>query len=87
MKFSEWVELKEGKMRSLESSLKCPYPKNKEFCRAWNKHINEDGPDPYTIPKFSKLKRTERIPPGRPDTTFRSNDGYNRRQGKRVSDN
>jgi len=80
--FNEWIELNE----SLKSLLKCPYPKNKEFCREWNKWASGSGPDPYTLPKFSKLKRKERIPPGRPDTTFRKNDGYNRRNSKRVSD-
>jgi hypothetical protein len=83
MKFSEWVELKE--MRSQESSMKCPYPKNKEFCREWNKYL-EGGPDPFVNPRFAHLKPKERKISGRRDTTFRKDDGYNRRQNKRVSE-
>ena len=85
MKFSEWVELKEA--RSQESSMKCPYPKNKEFCREWNKYVQGERDDPFLDPKFSKLKPTERKPSGRRDTVFRKDDGYNRKLGKSVSDN
>jgi hypothetical protein len=81
--FKEWKQIHEN-MRSQESVLKCPYPKNIEFCRDWNNYINKKGDDPFTMEKWKHLERKVRQPVGRPDTTFRHNDGYNRRQGKRV---
>jgi hypothetical protein len=83
MKFSLWVELKEA--RSQESSMKCPYPKNKEFCREWNKYVKGERGDPFLDRKFSSLKPTERKLSGRRDTVFRKDDGYDRKQGKSVS--
>ncbi len=81
--FKQWKTLSED-MRSAESHLRCPYPKNKEFCREWNKYVNQGGVDPFTMPKFAHLKRSVRQPMGRQDTTFRKNDGYNRKIGQSV---
>lgn len=40
--YREWLNLRE----SLEKSIKCPHPDDKEFCRQWNLYIKGKGDMP-----------------------------------------
>lgn len=55
--FKEWKQINE----SQKSKLKCPKPRDKEFCKKWKLYLLGQGPDPH-------LEETPRVRIG-PDTT------------------